>query len=217
MQAVLIGATGATGKNLLAMLLNDDTFVSVLVFTRRIIYIVHPKLTVHIIDFDLPENWKHLVIGDVFFSCLGTTLKKAGSRQAQWKVDYTYQYEFAKAARENNITKYVLQSSGLANESSFFHYAKMKGQLEKDVIELNFQMTAIFNPPPLIRKDSERTSELIGIKIISILNKIGILTTKKPMSTDIVPKAMINAAKIYARGIHIHKGLEIGDIQNFTV
>jgi hypothetical protein len=48
----------------------------------------HKKLKVYIIDFDKPNQWKHLVKGDVLFSCLGTTLKAAGSKQAQWKIDY---------------------------------------------------------------------------------------------------------------------------------
>ena len=73
--AMIVGATGATGKDLLELLLKDNSFLKVDVFVRRKIHIHHEKLTVHIIDFDKSEQWKHLVKGDVLFSCLGTTLK----------------------------------------------------------------------------------------------------------------------------------------------
>src|SRR5215213_2193835 len=103
MHALLIGATGATGKDLLNLLLKDETFHQIDIFVRRKLELQHEKLHVHVIDFDKPEQWQHLVKGDVLFSCLGTTLKVAGSKEAQWKIDYDYQYNFAKAARENNV------------------------------------------------------------------------------------------------------------------
>lgn len=78
----------------------------------------------HIIDFDKPKQWVNLVNGDVLFSCLGTTLKDAGSKDAQKKVDYTYQYQFAKAARENNLENYILVSSEMASVKSPFFIHK---------------------------------------------------------------------------------------------
>ncbi len=155
MNAIIIGATGATGKDLLQQILKDDTFTQVAVFVRRPIGIQHPKLTTHIIDFDQPEAWKHLVTGDVLFSCLGTTLKAAGSQQAQWKIDYDYQYQFAKAAKDNGIKHYVLVSSTGAYSQSRFFYMKMKGALEDAVKTLRFERLSIFNPPTLIRKNSD--------------------------------------------------------------
>src|SRR5215213_8400607 len=147
MHALLIGATGATGKDLLQLLLNDGAFHRVDIFVRRRLDVQHEKLKVHIIDFDKPAQWSQLVKGDVLFSCLGTTLKAAGSKEAQWKIDYDYQYDFAKAARENGVDNYVLVSSSGASPDSLLFYPRMKGQLESAVTSLGFAKLSIFNPP----------------------------------------------------------------------
>ncbi|TWD93443.1 uncharacterized protein YbjT (DUF2867 family) [Neobacillus bataviensis] len=206
MHALLIGATGATGKDLLELLLKDDSFQQVDIFVRRDLDVQHEKLKIHVIDFDIPEQWKHLVKGDVLFSCLGTTLKAAGSKEAQWKVDYDYQYQFAKFARENNVNNYVLVSSGFSSPNSLFFYTRMKGQLEEAVKALGFPKLSIFNPPVLIRKNSDRTMEVAGLKAIQFFNKIGIFRSQKPLLTEILAQAMINSSKTKENGIFTLEG-----------
>ena len=88
MKALVIGATGATGKDLVNQLLNDKDFEEVNIFVRKPVDIHNEKLKVHIVNFEKPEEWKQMVKGDVAFSCLGTTLKDAGSKEAQKKVDF---------------------------------------------------------------------------------------------------------------------------------
>ena len=205
MHALLIGATGATGKDLLDLLLKDDDFHRVDIFVRRDVDSNHEKLNVHVIDFDKPDHWKYLVKGDVLFSCLGTTLKAAGSKEAQWKIDYDYQYEFAKAARENDVNNYVLVSSSGASPDSFLFYPRMKGQLEDAVKGLGFSKLSIFNPPILERKNTDRSGEVIGLKVIRFFNKIGLFGSQKPMPTEILAKALINSARANENGVHIYK------------
>ena len=103
MVALVIGATGMVGSQLIQQLLADDRFEKIRVFSRRSLAITHPKLEEHLIDFNFPEQWRGLVRGNVLFSALGTTLSKAGSKGAQFKIDYKYQYQFAKAASENGV------------------------------------------------------------------------------------------------------------------
>lgn len=206
MHALLIGATGATGKDLLDLLLKDDDFHRVDIFVRRDVDSSHEKLNVHVIDFDKPDQWKHLVKGDVLFSCLGTTLKAAGCKEEQWKIDYDYQYEFAKAARENDVDNYVLVSSGLASPDSLFYYTRMKGQLEAAVKSLGFAKLSIFNPPVLLRKNSDRTGEVIALKVTQFLNTIGLFRSQKPVPTEVLAKALINSAKVKENGVHIYQG-----------
>jgi uncharacterized protein YbjT (DUF2867 family) len=118
--ALLIGATGLTGSHLLHLLLADLRFEHIIIFVRRSTGIVHPKLEEHIVRFGHPEEWKHLVKGDVLFSALGTTVKLAGSKEAQYKVDYTYQFQFAAAASANGVPSYVLISASGANAKCSF-------------------------------------------------------------------------------------------------
>ncbi|NEU09705.1 NAD(P)H-binding protein [Flavihumibacter sp. R14] len=207
--ALIIGATGATGKDLLDLLLKDDAFQRVDVFVRRDLGLQHEKLNIHVIDFDKPDDWKHLVKGDVLFSCLGTILKAAGSKQAQWKIDYDYQYEFARAARENNVPAYILVSASNASANSFIFYSKMKGQLEEAVKALRFPRLIIFNPPILVRKNSDRGAEMMGLKVIRFLNKLGLLKSQTPLPTEVLAQAMINSAKREESGVHALQGQEI--------
>jgi uncharacterized protein YbjT (DUF2867 family) len=209
MHALLIGATGATGKDLLDLLLKDDNFHRVDIFVRRDIDTKHEKLGVHVIDFDKPEQWKDLVKGDVLFSCLGTTLKAAGSKDAQWRIDHDYQLEFAKAARENGVGNYLLVSSSGASPNSLLFYPKMKGQLEEAVTSLGFPKLSIFNPPILERTDTDRTGEVIGVKVMRFITGLGLFSSQRPMPTEELAEALINAAKIKEDGIHIYKADDI--------
>ena len=195
MKTLLIGATGATGSDLLRLLLDDGEVESVVIFVRRNPGVEHPKLTVHVIDFEKPEKWSHLVKGDILFSCLGTTRKDAGSKNAQWKVDYDYQYSFAKAARENGVECYVLVSAMNASSKSRFFYSRMKGELDDDVTKLGFPRLLIFKPPSLIRKGSDRNMEKMGVKVIGFFNRLGLMKSLKPMSTDVLAKKMLDAVK----------------------
>ena len=209
MKALIIGATGATGKDLLEQLLKDDTFESVEVFVRREVGCESPNLTVHVVNFDRMEEWKHLLSGDVLFSCLGTTLKAAGSKEAQWKVDYTYQFEAAKIARENGVSTYVLVSSIGASSKAKFFYTRMKGALDEDVSILGVPRCVILRPPSLIRKGSDRIGEKLGLAGLKALNTIGLLRAYRPLATEDLAAAMIRLAKGDEDGTHIVEAKDI--------
>lgn len=213
MKALVIGATGATGKDLVNKLLQDQDFEEVDVFVRKPLHIEHPKLNTHVVDFEKPEEWKDLVKGDVAFSCLGTTLKTAGSKEAQRKVDFGYQYHFAKTARENEVEDYILVSSYGANPNSKIFYSRMKGELEQAVKNLHFHKITIFQPGMLERKDTDRTGEVLGGKIIKFANKLGMLESQKPLPTAVLAQAMVNSSKIKSYG---YSKIKLGCIFNFA-
>lgn len=194
-KAIVIGATGLVGSQLVQLLLKDARFSTLKVFVRRRTGVQHLKLQEHIIDFDDPEQWKHLITGDVLFSCLGTTLKTAGSKEAQYKVDYTYQFSVAKAAAENAVSDYVLISAALANEHSRIFYTRMNGELERDVRQLSFKHIHIIQPGMLTGERKEnRPFEKIGTPVLQFLNKLGFAKKQRPIHASIVAQAMINVS-----------------------
>ncbi|GGP01558.1 oxidoreductase [Cloacibacterium rupense] len=213
MKALIIGATGATGKDLLQKLIEDNEFEEIHAFIRKPMKSENEKVVFHVVDFEKPEEWKDLVTGDVAFSCLGTTLKDAGSKEAQRKVDFDYQLNFAKAARENNVEDFVLVSSYGANPNSKIFYSKMKGELEEAIKNLHFNKLTIFNPGMLDRKNTNRTGEVLGARIIKFVNKLGCLESQKPLPTDVLAQAMINATKIKSNG---YSEIKLGSIFSFA-
>ena len=195
MKAVIIGATGATGSALVQLLLEDETFSEVKALVRRPLQQQHPKLITRVIDFNQPEKWQHEVTGDVAFSCLGTTLKDAGSKVAQYKVDYEYQYAFAKAARDNNVPYFMLISASMANPKSLVFYSRMKGQLEKAITALHFEHLIIFRPGLLSRPDTQRKGEKISESIVKWLNNVGLLKNMSPLPVRQLAQLMLHYAK----------------------
>ena len=193
MKGLIIGATGATGKDLLAKLLEDEAFSEIHSFVRKPMSISHPKLHAHVVDFDTPEAWADLLHGDVAFSCLGTTLAVAGSKEAQWRVDYDYQYAFAEHCKNNGVSTFVLVSAAGAKAQSKLFYNRMKGALEEAVKKLNFPRLLIFQPSILIRSNSDRSGENFTVKAFKFLNKLGILKRYRPMPTEILAEKMLSA------------------------
>jgi len=207
--ANLIGASGLVGQQLLQQLLAHPEFEKVRSFVRRPSGNVHPKLDELVIDFDQPENWSKLVKGDVLFSSLGTTIKTAKTKENQYRVDFTYQYEFAKAAAENGISAYVLVSSMGANPKSSVFYSRMKGELEVAVAKLNFRKCTIVRPSILDgdRKE-QRTGEKIGLVISRVLTRF-ILKKYRPTPVDVLAAKMINLSLDQKEEFRIIEGLEI--------
>ena len=195
LHALILGATGATGKELVNELLKNPNFYKISVFGRRVPDIDNKKLFKYKIDFSELNKIKKLLSGDILFSALGTTLKQAGGKKQQFLVDYTYQYEFAKIAVENGTKNYSLVSSTGADKNSFFFYPKIKGELEESIKKLPFNKIQIFQPPTLIRQPAlARKGEKIGIKVFNKLNKIGLFKSQKPLPVKILAKIMIDAA-----------------------
>lgn len=194
MKAIVIGATGATGKALLPLLAVSSEIESIDCFGRRHPEFTHQKLNSHQIDFSKPDDWRDEVQGDVLFACLGTTLKAAGSKEAQWAIDYEANLEFAKAARENGVDALVLVSASGANSASRLFYQRMKGELEQAIIALNFPHLIIFRSPLLIRPNSDRLGEKMAERIFRVLNRIGMLKNQRPLAVEKLAQAMLKAA-----------------------
>ena len=203
MRALIIGATGATGKDLVNVILQDPFYTEVLIFVRRSSGIVHPKLKEIITDFDKQEKVADLIYGDVLFSCLGTTLKAAGSKDKQWHIDYEIPLRFAEIAKQNGITRMVLLSAYGASATSKVFYSQLKGKLEDAIAKLAFDSYIIFRPGLLERKDTDRTGERISAGLLHFLNRLGLIRKFKPMPTTILAEKLAKAPSTFSQGLHV--------------
>jgi uncharacterized protein YbjT (DUF2867 family) len=203
--AIVIGATGLVGRELVGFLLRDTRFEKVKIFVRRSANITSKKLEEHIIDFDEPDSWKKLVTGDVLYSAMGTTLRAAGSKESQYKIDYTFQYHFAKIAAASQVQQYVLVSAAGAGPDSKIFYSRMKGELERDIKKLPFETIHIVRPGMLSGERAEvRTGEKLGIGLMSVVGMIPGLKYLRPIEGREVARAMINATFRHVKGIHTY-------------
>ena len=215
--AVIIGATGLVGNHLMLRLLNDDDFGKVKIFVRNSTGIKHPKLEEHLINFDLKKTYKKEVTGDVLFSCLGTTRQQAKSKSQQYKVDFTYQYYFAKTASKNKVPTYVLVSSSGANKDSKLFYLRMKGELEEAVKNLKFKQIHIVQPSVI---QGKRSKARIGEKIVARLTDISgklipFIKKFKSIQGDEVAAALQHIYKRQKKkGIFVYKLDELFEYQN---
>lgn len=205
--AIVIGATGLVGGHLTRQLIASTEYERIRVFTRRPTGISDAKLEGHQVDFSSLESWGERLTGDELFSTLGTTLRKAGGKAAQYRVDYTYQYEAARAAAQNGVGKLVLVSSAGADPKAWVFYSRMKGELEEAVSELAFEATLILRPSVLTGVRSEtRWGERIGAAVLGMLARVvPPLRRYRPIPAATVARAMIAAARTGVRGREVYE------------
>lgn len=207
--ANVIGGSGLVGQQLIRQLLGHPEFEKVRSFVRRPSGMTHPKLEEIRIDFKLPALWKHLVQGHVLFSTLGTTIKTAKTKENQYRVDYTYQFEFAKAASENGVHAYVLVSSMGADPKAAVFYSRMKGELENAVSRLSFRKLVIFRPSILEGNRKEnRVGEKIGLAITRVLTQV-MFKKYRPTPVHLLAQKMISVSLDPSKGIRVIEGLDI--------
>ncbi len=209
MKAILIGATGATGKALLQLLLQDDSITEVAALVRRPLPLQHAKLQVHLVNFNRPQQWQNLVTGDMAFSCLGTTLKAAGSKEAQYQVDYEYQLAFARAASQNGVPRFLLISAGMANPKSLVFYSRMKGALEQAVRSLNFESVTLLRPGLLSRPGTDRAGEKASESVLRFFNRLGLLKRLAPLPVHQLAMLMLRYGKQHHKGVQVLESRQI--------
>lgn len=208
--AIVLGASGLVGNELVHQLLTTNEFGRIKIFVRRTLNISHPKLEEHIIDFDNLSAWKKDLVGDTLFSCMGTTLKTAGSKEKQYIVDYTYPYQCIEAAIQNGTKQIVLVSSLGANASSSNFYLRMKGELEEAIKKLNPSNFIVFRPSILDGNRIEnRPAEYNAIKLMRIAGKLPFLRKYAPTLVSKLAKSMIVLTLTEEKGLKVVESLEI--------
>lgn len=216
--AILIGATGLVGAQVLKELEKQPEIEKIKVFTRRSAESKSEKVEEFIIDFDQIDDYQDQIVGDVLFSCLGTTLKKAGNKEAQFKIDVTYQDNFARIASKNKVPGYFLISAPNANTKSRFFYSRIKGELEERVQEYKFNIVRIFRPSILTGpREEERKGEKWGAWFMNTIGEfIPFISKYKPIPGAVVARAMVNEyihhSSIQYKSYDLKEIFEINDL-----
>ncbi|MCE7863712.1 MAG: NAD-dependent epimerase/dehydratase family protein [Bacteroidetes bacterium CHB5] len=209
--AVLAGATGLIGNQLLQLLLTDTVYEKVIALSRKPIPTAHPKLENVLLNVDEWTKLSNLKADDVF-CCLGTTIRQAKSKEAFRKVDFEYPVELAKALKQNGATCFLLVSALGADKNSRIFYNQVKGEVEEAIKNLNYPATYIFRPSLLLGDRNEQRS---GEEAAKIFYKIfGWLIPQKYMGIESlkVARAMLAEAKTNKQGLQV---LESAALQKY--
>lgn len=213
--AILLGASGLVGGFLLDMLLDSGMYGEVNIFVRKPLDKTHPRLKQHIVDFDNPATFKHLVKGDALFCCLGTTIKKAGSQAAFRKVDYEYPLHFAEMAKANGVHQYLIITAIGSKASSSIFYNRTKGECEDAIRNTGIESVSIFRPSLLLGKRAEfRLGEKLSEYLMRGFSFLMLGAAKKyrPVEAWQVAKAMMIVSEQPQSGVSIY---ESDRIQSF--
>lgn len=173
MKLLLVGATGLVGHQVLMRALEDPRIESVIAPARRPLAVTHRKLTAPTVRFeDLPQDadwWQ----ADAAICTLGTTIAKAGSREAFRQVDHDYPLAVARLARAHGTPRFAIVSAMGANRNSLFFYSRVKGELEADLEALAFPSLTIVRPG-LIGGDrvERRAGEQVTLLVLQRLGPV---------------------------------------------
>jgi uncharacterized protein YbjT (DUF2867 family) len=158
----LIGGTGLVGREALAALLERDEVGRVVAFVRRGTGVAHPRLDERVVDFEQLEGAFGQGPVDVAISCLGTTIKQAGTRERFRRVDHDYVLAFARAARAAGARRFLAVSSIGANPRSLAFYSRVKGEVERELAAIGFDGLVLARPSLLLgdREDARLGEQL---------------------------------------------------------
>jgi uncharacterized protein YbjT (DUF2867 family) len=211
--ATLIGSTGLTGSFLVRLLLADSAITKVISISRRSLNISNAKLTeVLISDLAQLPSAEPKILGELYFCCLGTTIKTAGSRENFEKVDHAAVVGFAKIAKTHDAKSFTLISAMGANLRSIFFYNRVKGGMENDVEALGLRSLIIFKPALLVGPRHEyRLGESIATKTLIPLSHLLPIRIRKSLSTEaeILATRMLAEGKAASEGVHVFRATDI--------
>lgn len=210
--ALVAGASGLVGSELLTVLLEDPRYSTVVSIGRRLLQTHHPKLQQLAVDFAAIPDLPH--VDDVFVA-LGTTRKVAGSEAAMRAVDVDAVVAVATAARNAGAQRLGVVSSMGANAQSAMFYPRIKGEMEAAVTQLGFERTVIARPSQLSGPreslgQPKRATERLAIGVMGWLRPL-IPANYQLISSENVARSLVDAVALDRPGVHY---LLSGDMQH---
>jgi uncharacterized protein YbjT (DUF2867 family) len=213
--AVVLGATGLVGSQLLRQLMADPGCERIVSLGRRPSGVTSPKLAEFTVDLAAPDTYRQHLAVDCVFCALGTTIAKAGSQEAFRRVDYEYPLAVAQAAASAGAQRYALVSAVGAAAKSRVFYNRVKGELEVALAALPFPRGVRVLHPSLLLGD--RLEARAGEHVASVLMRAtaplfaGGLKKYRAIPADAVARALMAAARSEGAGIIVYEGASLFD------
>jgi len=206
-KAVIAGASGLVGSELLSILLEQTQYHEVLVLVRKELPVQHKKLVQLIVDFDNLDQHQQAITGHAIFCCLGSTKSKTPDLSLYRKIDHDYPVKLAGIALKNNVPHFHLVSAIGANSKSSNFYTRMKGETEDDVQAVGIRSLHIYQPSLLTGNRKEhRLTERIATGVMKIIDPLllGGLKKYQSIAATTVAKAMFKQSLNQEEGVFIH-------------
>lgn len=202
--ALVAGASGLVGGELLQLLLASEAYAGVTCLVRRPLALKHPKLTVVTAEFQALDTLEPFPgVQDVFIT-LGTTIAKAGSQEAFRKVDHDAVLAVATQALKAGASQLLVVTALGANPRSSLFYNRVKGEVELALMGLGYPCVQIFRPSMLDGDRAERRpAERVGLAVMRVAAPL--LGKRRPVHARTVAGAMVNTAQQGLKGLHIHE------------
>lgn len=212
--ALVVGGSGLIGKQVVELLLTHPAYSEVIVLVRKSFLPANPKINEIVFDFENP------VVGaiqaDDVFCCLGTTIKKAGSKDAFRKVDCIYPLAIADLALKKGAQQFLIVTALGADSKSSFFYNRVKGEVEEQLIKLNYPSLKIFQPSLLLGERNEhRMGEKIGEVLFGLVGFLMIGPLKKYRAIDSAKVARAMVALAQEKSDASVSKYESGVLQNY--
>ena len=195
--ALVFGSSGLVGSHLVRLLNKNSIYEKIKLFVRSTSEIKTSKIEIINTDFNNLSNHKEDINGDDCFFCIGTTKKNTPDKDEYRRIEYDIPVEIAKIAKSNSINSFFYVSSGFADPKSSSAYLKNKGQVEEELIKLNFSTLGIMRPSFLVgNRKEKRPGEEVGIFFFKIFSPLllGPLKKMRPIQSEKVAKVMIKVA-----------------------
>ena len=207
--AIVAGATGLIGRELVQKLIGSDEYRVIYLISRRENGLRHPKIKEIITNFDLICQMNIAETIDDAFCTLGTTMNKAGSREQFKKIDYQYVIDFANLTVRLGASKFLVISSVGADPKSPAFYNKVKGMTEDALKGMGFKHLVILRPSLLLGNRTEfRLAEKLSGYVMKALNFM-IPVNFKAIQGERVAEYMIKMALTPTEAVSVIKSGEI--------
>ena len=214
-QVILVGASGLIGSNLLSLLIESDEISRILLLVRKPLKVSNQKVQELIVNFDELEKFRSEIMGDIIYSCLGTTKAANPDTDQYRKIDLEYPLKLAEIDVKNGVSQFHLVSSLCANHTASNSYLKLKGELEKELKQASILSLHIYQPSLLTgnRKES-RTLEKLATSAFKLIDPllIGPLIKYRSIKAETVAQAMLNQSIKNIQGTFTYPSIKIQEL-----